>query len=198
MATPVLLLVYRAIKCYTLLTIWAISFSARAPSHPRAFERTYLGDLISHVLFARRRSGVIISRNGKDSKVEAWPLRKFEAYAESKLSKVRMCFEFQRRHPDIGCTPVAPGFVKSKIMTPSARDSNWEDWNFIAANGPSGAQSSLDVLLGKEGASPQDGGQVGAFGRPYYSPPIRRLPQFLRIYSGHVQSGALVQFYSDF
>jgi len=116
--------------------------------------------------------------NNKESNENTGGFSQFEAYGNSKLLLVFMCFEMQRRHPDVGCTPVAPGFVKSKIGTPSARESNpVGDWFVIAVDAAFGAQTSVEALLGKDGASPKDGGQTGVFVQPYYAPPIRNVPK---------------------
>merc|ERR1719464_1906551 len=87
--------------------------------------------------------------------------RKLQAYGNSKLLQIFMCFELQRRHPDVGCTPVAPGLVKTKMTSLSSRDADptSDDWNFAAVDAPSGAQTSVEVLLGNNvGASPNEGG----------------------------------------
>jgi NAD(P)-dependent dehydrogenase (short-subunit alcohol dehydrogenase family) len=89
-------------------------------------------------------------------------------YGNTKIAQVMMCFEMQRRIPEIPCTPVTPGFINTAIMNQDLekRDGSDGSWGVFTAKAPTdGALTTLHALLDKH-----DGEEHGVFLQPYYLP----------------------------
>merc|ERR1711920_83206 len=79
-----------------------------------------------------------------------------------------MCFEMQRRMPEIPCMPVTPGFINTAIINQdlAKRDGSDGSWGFFTAKEPKdGALTTLHALLDET-----DGAEHGVYLQPYYSP----------------------------
>lgn len=107
---------------------------------------------------------------------------KIAQYGSTKLAQVLMCFEMQRRHPDVGCVPVAPGLVATAIFSGAGlgdRDSATDVWSPMLPMAVSphwGAQTSLHAWLVE--LQEHSVGKIpdGVFLQPYYTPPHEDLP----------------------
>lgn len=84
-------------------------------------------------------------------------------YGNTKMGQVLMCFEMQRRFPDVPCTPVAPGLINSGISNLDLESRGGDDFFLCGRSTKDGAQTTLHALLSKD-----LGKEV--FLQPYYSP----------------------------
>ncbi|CAD7939894.1 unnamed protein product [Amoebophrya sp. A120] len=110
------------------------------------------------------------SRNKKRSDEHAWPWTKLNQYGNTKLLQVLMCFEMQRRIPEVPCVPVAPGLISTAIGNQKlqARD-GVDQWIPVVSKSPfDGAQTTMHALLASEEEGKNN--TAGVFLQPYYSP----------------------------
>lgn len=124
-----------------------------------------------HDLGADQLRGLVPERQRKSDETKGF-MSSFRQYGNTKLLQILMCFEMQRRHSSVPCTPVAPGFIATSIANPALDSRDGID-RFLpfARSTRDGAMTTLHALLSRD-----DANATGVFLQPYYTPPHESAP----------------------